>query len=213
MYHNIFSIMVSCLLFSAMMQGAGAAVIGSDSVTISGYILPHQTLNANFTAFPRSGSVPLLVHFTDLSTGNPTAWRWDFTNDGTVDSTYRNPSYLYTHTGTYSVRLRVTNRDGSDTEIKTTYITVNTPDSFVRIAALEQYVNGLPSSEWSKWLLTQQLRNAEQSLENGNDRRAVLHMRSFIQSVRMVRWFRNISQSQANYLISEAEAIISLIQV
>ena len=49
-YRNIISIMVACLLLSAMMQGSGAA--GSDSVTISGYILPHTPPDANFTASP-----------------------------------------------------------------------------------------------------------------------------------------------------------------
>ena len=36
------------------------------------------------------------VHFIDKSTGNVTAWAWDFNNDGTIDSTQQNPySYLY----------------------------------------------------------------------------------------------------------------------
>ncbi|MCK4745364.1 hypothetical protein KAS41_04850, partial [Candidatus Parcubacteria bacterium] len=34
------------------------------------------------------GIVPHNVHFTDLSTGNPTSWEWDFDSNGTIDSTY-----------------------------------------------------------------------------------------------------------------------------
>ena len=50
---------------------------------------------ADFSATPTSGTVPLNVQFTDLSTGNPTSWGWDFDNDGVIESTSQNPSYTY----------------------------------------------------------------------------------------------------------------------
>ncbi|NLV25917.1 MAG: hypothetical protein GXY48_01915, partial [Methanomicrobiales archaeon] len=37
-----------------------------------------QMITADFSASPRSGQAPLTVQFTDLSTGNPTMWNWDF---------------------------------------------------------------------------------------------------------------------------------------
>ena len=81
---------------------------------------------ANFTATPLSGNAPLSVTFTDTSTGSPTGWSWDFTNDGVYDSTEQNPTHVYSGVGTYSVKLRVTNAQGSDTETKPAYITVVT---------------------------------------------------------------------------------------
>ncbi|MCK9275823.1 MAG: hypothetical protein M0P57_12115, partial [Syntrophales bacterium] len=48
---------------------------------------------ANFSASPRIGDAPLTVAFTDSSTGEITGWAWDFDNDGTTDSTARNPSF------------------------------------------------------------------------------------------------------------------------
>ena len=65
--------------------------------------------------------------FTDTSTNNPTSWAWDFDNNGTVDSTVKNPSHVYANPGTYSVKLTATNTGGSDVEIKTGYITVQQP--------------------------------------------------------------------------------------
>ncbi len=82
------------------------------------------TLIADFTASPFSGAVPLTVNFTDLSVG-ATSWSWDFGDTGT--STDKNPVYTYTSVGTYTVTLTVTNASGSDTEIKTDYITVTPP--------------------------------------------------------------------------------------
>ena len=210
MYRNIISILVICLLITSMVHGAGAA--SSDSVTISGYILPHQAPHADFTASPRSGSTPLTVQFTDTSSESPTAWSWDFQNDGTVDSHAKNPSYTYTHTGTYSVKLRATNAFGSDNEIKSAYILVTSPGPGARITALRQYANGLSIPTWSKWLLTTPLRNAEDSLDRGNKRTAVLYMRAFIENVRLIRWMRIITASQSNYMISEANAIVSIIE-
>jgi len=84
---------------------------------------PHVPVAA-FSANKTAGHVPLAVKFTDASTNSPTAWAWDFNNDGTIDSTGQNPEYTYTSEGTYSVNLTVTNAAGTDSELMTDYITV-----------------------------------------------------------------------------------------
>ena len=81
---------------------------------------------AAFSATPTSGPAPLTVQFTDQSSGGPTAWQWDFQNDGTVDSTQQNPSFAFESPGTYSVKLTVSNVSGEDTTTKSGYITVAT---------------------------------------------------------------------------------------
>jgi PKD repeat protein len=104
---------------------------GSDSELKTNYISvltpPPAPPVANFTGTPRSGHAPLSVQFTDTSTGSPTSWAWDFNNDGVIDNTSRNPSYIYNSPGTYSVNLTVTNAGGNDSELKTNYITALTP--------------------------------------------------------------------------------------
>ncbi|MCQ1539531.1 PKD domain-containing protein [Methanocalculus taiwanensis] len=77
---------------------------------------------ANFTANRTLGSAPLAVAFTDLSTGNPTSWSWQF-GDGT-NSTERDPIHPYTLPGAYTVQLRVENSAGGSTMISEDYITV-----------------------------------------------------------------------------------------
>jgi PKD repeat protein len=100
---------------------------GSNTVTRSNYITVSAVPipAANFTSNVVSGTVPLTVNFTDTSTNSPTSWLWDFKNDGTATSTVRNPSYTYTQSGTYTVKLTATNQYGSNTVVKTNYITVN----------------------------------------------------------------------------------------
>jgi len=85
-------------------------------------VVSGQALDADFSADPRSGPAPLTVSFTDLSTGDPTEWEWDFGDTRT--STTRNPTHVYDTEGTYTVSLTVRNADGEDTEVKTNYITV-----------------------------------------------------------------------------------------
>jgi PKD repeat protein len=80
---------------------------------------------ANFVGSPTSGDYPLLVSFTDQSTGSPTSWSWDFGDGGT--STAQNPSHTYNAVGTYAVSLTAANAYGSDVETKTDYITVTEP--------------------------------------------------------------------------------------
>jgi PKD repeat protein len=87
--------------------------------------LPVGAPVANFTGTPTSGPVPLTVVFTDMSTGTPTGWRWTFGDTGTGNtSTLRNPTHTYTVPGNYSVNLTVSNAGGSNTLVRTGYITV-----------------------------------------------------------------------------------------
>ena len=78
--------------------------------------------SANFTTATTSGCSPLVVTFQDQSTGNPASWFWDFGNGGT--STLQHPSATYFVPGTYTVKLTVTNAQGSNTLTRTNYITV-----------------------------------------------------------------------------------------
>ncbi|TET23080.1 MAG: PKD domain-containing protein [Candidatus Stahlbacteria bacterium] len=89
---------------------------------VKGVVSGQAPPDADFTADPRSGPAPLTVSFTDLSTGDPTEWEWDFGDTRT--STTRNPTHVYDSEGTYTVSLTVRNADGEDTEVKTNYITV-----------------------------------------------------------------------------------------
>ncbi len=82
-------------------------------------------VRADFDGTPRNGDVPLSVSFTDLSTGNPTMWAWDF-GDGSTDMV-ANPVHTYTVSGTYTVTLTASSRYGSDTISKSEFISVNTP--------------------------------------------------------------------------------------
>jgi len=67
---------------------------------------------ADFLAVPTSGMAPLIVFFTDKSENFPTAWAWDFDEDGITDSREQNPSFTYTQQGNYDVTLTVANKGG-----------------------------------------------------------------------------------------------------
>ncbi|PKK84972.1 MAG: hypothetical protein CVT49_00070 [candidate division Zixibacteria bacterium HGW-Zixibacteria-1] len=97
----------------------------NDTETKTGYITVSSAVTANFSGTPTSGNAPLTVNFTDLSTGNPTAWSWTFGDGGTA--AVKNPSHQYTTAGTYTVTLTASNACGSDIETKTNYITVTEP--------------------------------------------------------------------------------------
>jgi PKD repeat protein len=102
---------------------------GSSTLIKANYITVNPPAPvANFTGTPVSGAPPLAVSFTDTSTGSPTGWIWTFGDIGAGNtSTLQNPSHTYTTAGTYSVTLTVSNAGGSNTLIKTNYITVVTP--------------------------------------------------------------------------------------
>jgi PKD repeat protein len=82
----------------------------------------------DFSATPVSGIVPLVVAFTDASTGNPTMWYWSF-GDG-AHSSLKDPQHVYATGGTFAVSLKVSNSGGSGTVTKTAYITVYVSAAF-----------------------------------------------------------------------------------
>ncbi len=83
---------------------------------------------ANFSADVTSGTAPLAVRFTDTSTGEITAWSWDF-GDGNTSSE-QHPTHTYTAPGNYTVNLTVSTEDGSDTLSRPGYITVTVKGDF-----------------------------------------------------------------------------------
>ena len=93
------------------------------------YVTVQAPVQAQFDAASRSGFWPLTVQFTDRSENLPGHWFWDFDNDGTPDSTERNPAHTYWTPGTYSVSLLVSNCVGTggfswDRLTKTNWIAV-----------------------------------------------------------------------------------------
>lgn len=59
------------------------------------------------------------VQFIDTSTGNPAQWRWDFQNNGSIDSTEQFPQFSYPADGTFVVQLTVSNNGGSSSTVRT----------------------------------------------------------------------------------------------
>jgi PKD repeat protein len=75
---------------------------------------------AGFIGVPTSGQLPLEVRFTDMSTGIPATWSWNF-GDGST-STERTPVHTYSAPGSYTVSLVVENKFGSDKKTIPGYI-------------------------------------------------------------------------------------------
>ncbi|MBN4049615.1 PKD domain-containing protein, partial [Bacteroidales bacterium AH-315-N07] len=76
----------------------------------------------NFSSDTKVGCLPLIVNFTDQSTGSPTSWNWDFGNGNS--STKQNPSVNYIYAGVYSITLIASSSAFSDTITKIAYISV-----------------------------------------------------------------------------------------
>ena len=96
---------------------------GSNTITHTNYVTAYETVQADFSAVPTSGSVPLTVEFTNLSTGDYDTCTWDF-GDGESDIRCSDISHTYEQTGAHSVKLTVAGSGGIDMERKVDYITV-----------------------------------------------------------------------------------------
>jgi len=88
---------------------------------LSGYKMKAQ-LNAKYTASSLRGCAPLSVNFSDLSTGSPTSWEWNFGNGNR--SILQNPSAIYANPGKYNVTLKIKDASGSNSSISNITILV-----------------------------------------------------------------------------------------
>jgi PKD repeat protein len=77
---------------------------------------------ASFTATPMSGCSPLTVQFNNTTTGNATAYSWQFPGGTPATSTDANPAVVYNNPGNYSVTLTATNSAGTNTFSRNNYI-------------------------------------------------------------------------------------------
>ena len=109
-------------IFDGEIQGLNTYERALSQAEITANFAKRLTPVSSFTGTPTSGTVPLTVSFADTSTNTPTSWLWNF-GDGS-SSSMQNPSHTYNATGTYTVSLKATNADGSDTKTIGNYITV-----------------------------------------------------------------------------------------
>jgi hypothetical protein len=85
---------------------------------------------ADFSADYTTNSVGRMISLTDESTNSPTVWKWSVIPhavtyvDGTSNSS-QNPKIIFTAKGEFTVKLIVSNHDGSDTETKANYFTIS----------------------------------------------------------------------------------------
>ncbi|NVO03682.1 MAG: M6 family metalloprotease domain-containing protein, partial [Bacteroidetes bacterium] len=100
--------------------------ITSADTTISFTIGFNAVPITNFTANLFTVSAGGAVNFSDLSTGNPTSWKWTFDGGNPSTSTIRNPQgIIYNTPGVYNVKLKSINANGSDSIVKTGFIQVS----------------------------------------------------------------------------------------
>ncbi len=100
---------------ATMLTGNGPYALGQFIGSIPEQpVYPLANFSNNITSDYVLRSVP--VQFTDLSK-NATEWRWDF-GDGS-NSIKQNPMHTYYAAGIYTVRLTVSNSNGTDSKLAT----------------------------------------------------------------------------------------------
>lgn len=98
---------------------------GSDIASRLNYInvlFVQQKPVSSFNASPLTGTVPIPINFMDTSINLPKKWLWDF-GDG-IKSNVQYPIHTYSSSGSFNVKLQVSNDAGHNTLVKEDYIIV-----------------------------------------------------------------------------------------
>lgn len=100
-------------------------------------------LDADFTSDVTVVCAGDSVHYSDLTTENPTGWTWTFDGGSPNTSVLQNPVIAYNTPGVYTVHLKSNNGDEGDEEIKVEYIKVlPAPSSLFDITSAVNQCNG-----------------------------------------------------------------------
>jgi PKD repeat protein len=112
---------------------------------------PHADYIVNRT----SGTAPLTVEFTDISTGGGTDVWWDFGDGTTLGNTSNVVTHTYTKDGSYYPVIHVSNYDGSDYRTNDTiFVNVPPPTSSLYIATKTVINNVIPQGDVSDKVLS-----------------------------------------------------------
>lgn len=97
-----------------IVTGEDTVNIITDTIVVDNYI--HAcNLQCGFTQDTNFGEYPLSVEFIDTSqivNNAISTWKWDFQNDGIIDSYEQFPAWTYSWPGTYSVKLIIIDTSG-----------------------------------------------------------------------------------------------------
>jgi PKD repeat protein len=95
---------------------------GTNSLTLTNYVVvtPLPPPIVDFVAGPSNGLLPLVVSFTNLTTGTVSAYEWTF-GDGN-SSAAETPSNTYSNAGDYTITLTAWNSGGTNSLTRTNYI-------------------------------------------------------------------------------------------
>ena len=114
----------------------GLAKEGGSAIEMAGAAYIYSAVGpppvvADFSANVTAGFAPLAVSFTDISTGAPTSWEWNFGDHNSSDD--QNPTHTFTSPGIYTVTLKASNTTSENTATKENYISVRVqqPENFV----------------------------------------------------------------------------------
>lgn len=102
----------------------------SDPVRI---VVEPQPIVADFVVNQESGSAPHTVQFTNLTSGDFSAFSWSF-GDGS-SSTDPNPQHTYENPGLYTVTLSASGEGGSNTRVQNELVEVIGPTASVTVYA------------------------------------------------------------------------------
>ena len=97
-----------------------SSVFCSDDTTIAITVSPAPVVN--FSTLTTTGCAPLLVTFSNTTTGAP-VYSWNF-GDGSPFTSGATPSHIYSTTGNFTVTLIATQGSCADTLTRTNYIQV-----------------------------------------------------------------------------------------
>ena len=170
---------------SLTVEGPG----GSDAETKTDYIeVSVPAPEADFSAIPTTGEAPLMVVFSDLSTGEIDTWEWSF-GDGN-SSTEQNPSNEYLQPGNYTVSLTVTGTGGTDTETKVDYILipVGIGDNVAEIIVaypnpVTNELNIIFPDADNRKIILRNIEGRELLVKNSKDKKEIINMQQFANGV------------------------------
>ncbi len=138
--------------FATFLTEADNLGASGDLPLVSLFLTETGSLGARFDpSVEKAGPAPIVVNFSDESSGSPTAWAWDFGVPGTNTDTSidQNPVFEFTDAGVYTVTLEVTSDLGtaSTTRVVRIVDVISEPGILPTIVPDQNFENAMVTSD------------------------------------------------------------------
>lgn len=139
---------IAVTAYDSQMDGVNDMFEGHESWFTNAVGKPAVNFSGESVFVCPADTVYFVAGLTEAYSYTNTTYSWNFPGGIPAASIEKNPKVVFDNSGVYTVKLKITNIAGSDSLIRSNYITVTSVDTTVTILGNSIYSNAIATYQW-----------------------------------------------------------------